>query len=1051
MMSASRARKPVPSLLWWAASFLVICAATVGLLWWRDGRDRKVPAPPSPPDVVERIKDERLLPARLSGGFRYAPYDPQAERDPVLERQAKQAHSPARIYRGSPAQLESLNTETWLALVDPGQWRQALLSLEAAKASSPQSAAVWSDLAAVQYSLAREQGEPIDFLPALDAAEQAFLLDPHMPEALFNRALCLEALGLWQAAKTTWEAYLEEDASSGWADEARQHLQALRIPAPADWPKARLREVALSGDLTAVQEIVRGDRSPSRRLLEEEILPDWGVAVLAGEPEQDEAAALLRAARAIATAYEELTGDSLYREAVEAIEGAGNERLAELAAAHRDFGAAVQAIDRGEEIDRAADLLDAALPLFGASPFLWRAELKRAIAEQRKDKYAAALQRLRRLQEGIREARYLNLSGEAFWVEGMTHKYQDHLVPAGEAYDRALPFFETAGEIDLSAGIYNLQAELLDAVGQGGEVWRRLRKALSAAPEILLERRLYQIYSTGAISAWVAGYPRVGLLFWDELQSWATTNPQHPVDSSLWRARLLHELGSEPEAVQALAQARDELEKVTTEESRDSLEAEIRVVEAEMAVAEDPAAAVASLRATLKSYTDTDKKVWDKTVHLQLGRALRQLGDAAAAREAFAASLDRTEIQRRQLDKDDRASLLRVDGEAFEQLVDLDFAAGNHRQALAWSEQQRARTLLDRFVEPASGEGAAVRPIEEIRRQLPPDLTLIEYAEVRGRWLAWVISSREVRGIDLQIGDDDLLRRVQRWVADIQREVPPEELRKDAAELYRALILPLQLPAGGDWVIVPDGVLKDLPWAALFDGERFLIERHPLATAPSANFFLRAEQRNRRLPATQPLRALVLGNPAFDRQKFPALDDLPEAAAEAAAVGDLYAARPFLGQAATKARFLEGVPASEIVQFSGHAQTRPESPLDSALLLAGGVLSAQEIRSLRLDRTRLMILSACSTASGPSQGGEGAESLAVAFLAAGVPGVVATLWNVEDQPTSELVIEFHRRLQQEGDARRALQQAQLQFLDRPVAAWAAFQLIGDASFDDSQP
>ena len=663
------------------------------------------------------------------------------------------------------------------------------------------------------------------------------------------------------------------------------------------------------------------------------------------------------------------------------------------------------------------------------------------------------MERLDRLREGIAAARYRNLAGEAWWVEGTTRSYRGELAAAAEAYGQALPYFEAAGEIELSAGLYDLQAELLDALGQTGEAWRWLQRALAAAPDVLLARRLYQIYSAAAISAEAAGHPRVGLLFWNELAPWADSNPQFPADSSLWRARLSHRLGNEPEAVRALAQAREKLAGVKEEKSRGSLEAEIRAVEGERAVAEDPAAAVEDLQTTLEYYRGRDKKVLEKTVLLHLGRALRQLGDDAAARAAFAASIDRSEIQRSQLDDDERASLLRVDAEAFEQLIDLDFAAGDVREALAWSERQRARTLLDRFAAAAPGGTAPVRSIEEIQRRLPPDLTLIAYAAVQGRWLAWVVSSRAVRGIDLEIGEEELAPQVQRWVANIQLRLPWAALRQDAEELHEALIRKLGLPATGDWVIVPDGVLKDLPFAALHDGQRFLIENHALSIAPSANFDLLARQRNRTLPSVRPLPALVVGNPAFDRQRFPGLGDLPEAADEAARVGALYGMEPLLGKDATRASFLAGARTSEIVQFSGHAQTRPESPLESALVLADEVLPAREIHRLRLARTRLVVLSACSTASRPSQGGEGVESLAEAFLAAGVPGVVATLWNVADQPTSELVVEFHRQLRQQGDVRRALQQAQRRFLDAdaPVASWAAFQLIGEASFGNAQP
>lgn len=1040
MLSPLRApKRPLSQLGWGAGWFLAIAAATVGGLWWWDAPARK----DGTNRLVEGLRDERLLPARLSDSF-YARYSSKVERDAAFLRQLRQARQRAPGYRGQPVRWESLRDEARLSLADEPEERwEALLSLEAAITAYPRSAEVWSDLSAVRYSLALEQEEPGDFLAALDAAEEALELEPRQPEALFNRALCLEGLGLWKTAKETWELYLEEDDTSGWAEEAREHLQKLHVPEPGVWPKSELRAAASEGNLDQVREIVTVYRSPARRLLEEEILRDWGTAVLSGQS----GAELLRAARTIATAYEELSRDTLYREAVEVLEQASGTRRTELATAHRNFGQAVQAIDQKEDLEFARARLESAASAWGDSPFAGRAELKLAIVDQRQERYSATLDRLHRIREQVADARSPLLLGETYWVEGTTHKYQDRLDLAAEAFDRSLPYFEITEEVEQRAGMANLQSELLAALGRADEVWRRLLGPLSQAAAIGSERRLYNIYSAAAISAWEAGFPRIGLLFWQELApSWVASNPQYPVDSALWRARLLHELGRDAEARQGLAEAREKLADVPAGESQDSLEAEITAVEGEMAITADPVAAVSSLRRTLERYRATGNHVWEKRIGFLLGRALRGI-DVREARQELRASLGLTERERRQLSREDRIALLENDRRVFAELTDLEFGSGAAREALTWIERQRSRTLLDRL----AGEDAAVLTAEEIQRQLPAGLTLIEYAAVGGRWVAWAISSREVRGIDLQIREEELEPRVQRWLSDIQSEVPWTDLRPQAIALYQALILPLKLPVDGDWVIVPEGVLKDLPFAALHDGERFLIQRHALSVAPSANFFLRARQRDRSLPATAPFQALVLGNPKLAPRDLASLGELPNAAAEAEHVATLYEVQAFLGERAAKQLFLRRAPESEIVQVSGHARTRPRSPGDSALLLAGGALTAREIQRLHLDRTRLVVLSACSTASGPSRGGEGAESLAQAFLAAGVPGVVATLWDVKDQPTAELVTEFHRQLRQVRDARKTLQRVQIYFLEqqRPLAAWAAFQSIGEASVAES--
>lgn len=1034
-------KRPLSQLGWAAGWFLAIAAATAGGLWWWDGSARQ----DSPEELVDELRVERLLPARLSRGY-YARYGSTVERDAAFRRRLDQARDRAR-YRSSPATWSSLRSEAWLSLAgDPDERWKALLSLEAAIASYPRSAEVWSDLAAVRYSLALEQDEPSALLPALDAAERALEIDPNQLDALFNRALCLQELGIWRAAKETWENYLEEDSSSGWADEARRYLLKIALPNPDDWPHETLEAAARSGDQAAVRTLVEQYRSPSRRWLEEKILPGWGGAVLRGESAEDR----LQAARTIAAAYAELSGDTLYRQAVEVLVGAAGARRLELAAAHQKFGEAVEAVDRYEAVARAKALLEAASSGWGESPFAWRAELKKAVVAARELDHEDVLDLLRRLRENLR-VQSPNLLGEAYWLEGTTYKYQNQLVEAADAYGRAWSQFESAGEIDPKAGIENLQAELLAALGQYGEVWRRLQGPLTETARIHQAKRLYDIYSAAAISAGTAGYPRVGLLFQRELEPVLEANPTYSVDSALWRARFLHVLGREAQAYDQLTEARTRLSSVPEGTSRQGLEAEIRSVEGDLEAVANPAAAVVSFEETLDFYRKRGKRVLEKSAWLQLGRAYRRLGNASAARRAWQESVGLTEKERSQLEEEDRSALLDNDRESFAELTSLEFDSGDPLQALDWSERRRGRTLLDRMADSTGGEGAPVLSIEEIRQQLPRDLTVIEYAAVGGRWVAWVITSQGVRGVDLRQRERDLARRVQRWSADIQLEVHWSSLQPEAMALYRDLIRPLNLPAGGDWVIATDGALKDLPFAALFDGQSFLIEQHGISMAPSANLWLRARQRNRSLPApgSAPLPALVLGNPAPDPEDR--TPPLPHAESEAIEVAGFYRVSPFLQGAATRALFLTKAAASEIIQVSGHARTRPESPLDSALLLAGKNLTLREIQDLHLDRTRLVVLSACGTASGPSRGGEGAESLARAFLAAGVPGVVATLWDVRDRSTSELVTEFHRQLRRTGDARQALRQAQLSFVksERPVAAWAAFQLIGEASMSKS--
>jgi CHAT domain-containing protein len=107
-----------------------------------------------------------------------------------------------------------------------------------------------------------------------------------------------------------------------------------------------------------------------------------------------------------------------------------------------------------------------------------------------------------------------------------------------------------------------------------------------------------------------------------------------------------------------------------------------------------------------------------------------------------------------------------------------------------------------------------------------------------------------------------------------------------------------------------------------------------------------------------------------------------------------------------------------------------------------GFLTADEILSLSL-RANLAVLSACDTGRGQITG-DGVIGLSRAFMAAGVPSVIVSLWSVPDLPTAKLMVEFYRQRQQGTDKTQALRQAMLTVMQshpNPID-WSAFVLMG---------
>ncbi|HYR10818.1 MAG TPA: CHAT domain-containing protein, partial [Longimicrobium sp.] len=286
-----------------------------------------------------------------------------------------------------------------------------------------------------------------------------------------------------------------------------------------------------------------------------------------------------------------------------------------------------------------------------------------------------------------------------------------------------------------------------------------------------------------------------------------------------------------------------------------------------------------------------------------------------------------------------------------------------------------------------------------------------------------------------------------------QVDARPDDAR---ARLYDVLMRPLagEMAGASALAIVPDRELNQVPFAALRSsaGGRYLVQDHEVRTVPSAAFFTAAAA-----SGSGPHdggAALVVGNPTLDARAARQLPPLPGAAREAESVARLYGRHSLrTGASAGRAEVVEQLREHSIFHFAGHAVFNSEQPELSYLALAPGAgnegtLHAWEIGRMRLSNVRAVILSACSTLGPRASRGGPTAGLAYSFLRAGAPATVSTLWDVTDDATTELLVEFHRRFSAGATASAALRQAQLRALESPRAelraprAWAAFIYTG---------
>jgi len=179
-----------------------------------------------------------------------------------------------------------------------------------------------------------------------------------------------------------------------------------------------------------------------------------------------------------------------------------------------------------------------------------------------------------------------------------------------------------------------------------------------------------------------------------------------------------------------------------------------------------------------------------------------------------------------------------------------------------------------------------------------------------------------------------------------------------------------------------------------------LVERFPVAYAPSAAVLGRLIEQAGRQGTNGASPALVVGNPT---------GDLQYAEREAELVAKRFGITPCLGQAATRGRVLDEIQDRAHVHLACHAHFDADEPLHSGLVLHDGLLTAGEILELPL-KAGLLVLSACQTARQTVGRGDELMGLVRVLLYAGASALVASLWSVDDWSTNDLMRCFYDRL-----------------------------------------
>jgi len=347
------------------------------------------------------------------------------------------------------------------------------------------------------------------------------------------------------------------------------------------------------------------------------------------------------------------------------------------------------------------------------------------------------------------------------------------------------------------------------------------------------------------------------------------------------------------------------------------------------------------------------------------------------------------------------------------------------RRAQLGQARDALRLVIERIQREAKAGAALVYPapddLARLRSRLRAGEAMVSYAILEKETLALVVTRGAGRIVSLGAS-----KRVRTALAALRLDDPAADPKRAVDALAAMVVAPLKLEATRV-IVSPHGGLSYVPFALLDPSREF-------AYIPSGTTYglLRAEREQRGT------RVLSLGDP-----ERAGMERLPASRTEAKAVGDVV----LVGADATTARFREAIRGEQrwrAVHFACHCLVDTKRPMLSSLALSGGDLKTLDIFRLSIPAD-LVVLSACETGRGRIMRAEGVVGFTRAFMFAGAPRVMVSLWKVDDDATKGLMVEFYE-LWKTHPAATALKKAQ-EFVRshekwKHPYYWAAWQLWG---------
>ena len=411
-------------------------------------------------------------------------------------------------------------------------------------------------------------------------------------------------------------------------------------------------------------------------------------------------------------------------------------------------------------------------------------------------------------------------------------------------------------------------------------------------------------------------------------------------------------------------------------------------------------------------------------------------------------------------------------------LGELGVKAPKGRLDAAGDELERTEAAYETFIKDVKLQNTELASLitvdvpspSKVQTYLDQDTTLLEYFIGKGNTYAWLMTRDRIRMYEIPIGEKKASNMVNNLLLPnisnrTRRPEPmiilaPRDSEKTTAHdrkknremfldgtkgIYQSLIAPL---AGdiktGRLIVAPHGTLHKIPFGTLNDGHASLVDRYAITMVPSASIIPQVASRRKAEIGS----LLAMGNPQTEYVPLGFAEN------EVDWISRFFPAKNVYKRGkATEKRLKDEARGPGVIHLACHGEFQDRQPLQSGLLLAAGEgddgrLQVHEIFGMDLRNASLVTLSACETALGTISTGDDMVGLSRAFIYAGTPSLIASLWEVDDESTGILMTRFYENWKNKGmNKSEALRQAQISLKAMPRYRhpyhWAAFVLIGD--------